>query len=132
MVGVCRGERRRKWREVSDGEACTFVGVMICYYVGYDMLLMTTSGYLDCVLNKSSFLQLFHFISFFDMCKKIRLCCNFRPFSFLDKNGLNVLTTHAPILATPKFANVIISSRNFHALCRTCFIFYSKSFLAFI
>ncbi len=27
MVGVCRGERRRKWREGPDGEACTFVGV---------------------------------------------------------------------------------------------------------
>ncbi len=27
MVGVCRGERRRKRKEVPDGEACTFVGV---------------------------------------------------------------------------------------------------------
>ncbi len=26
-VGVCRGEKRKKWREVPDGEACTFVGV---------------------------------------------------------------------------------------------------------
>ncbi len=27
VVGVCRGERRRKWREVPDSEACTFAGV---------------------------------------------------------------------------------------------------------
>ncbi len=27
VVGVCRGERRRKWREGPDGEACTFIGV---------------------------------------------------------------------------------------------------------
>ncbi len=28
VVGVCRGEQRRKWREVPDDEACTFVGVV--------------------------------------------------------------------------------------------------------
>ncbi len=27
MVGVCRRERRRKWREVPDGEALALVGV---------------------------------------------------------------------------------------------------------
>ncbi len=27
VVGVCRGERRKKWREVPDGEAFTLVGV---------------------------------------------------------------------------------------------------------
>ncbi len=27
VVGVCRGKRRRKWRKVPDGVACTFVGV---------------------------------------------------------------------------------------------------------
>ncbi len=27
VVGVCRGERRRKWREGPDGEKCTFFWV---------------------------------------------------------------------------------------------------------
>ncbi len=33
VVGVFRGERRRKWREGPDGEAYTFVGVD--WYVPY-------------------------------------------------------------------------------------------------
>ncbi len=28
LFGVCRGERRRKWREVPEGEACKYVGLI--------------------------------------------------------------------------------------------------------